>query len=141
MAALDYASDTTTNGQPVGSLDAFGPVRGDLGPTLFTHVLREIFDPRRSLELPGKAVTAQATLRGCGSIRQGRSSARVRDPSGDSGDDVGWQFDARLVWRPALLDLDGACLAGAPFRRAPTASGQDPAYGCFSVTHTSQRRF
>ena len=72
----------------------------------------EIFDPRRSAwSLPGKAVTAQATLRGLwlDSAKDAQIGSGVRDPAGDSGDDVGWQFDARLVWRPApRWTLDGA---------------------------------
>jgi len=153
-ALLDYASgDDDPTDNRWGRFDAlFGPVRGDLGPTsLFTHVLRGNFrSPALRLELkPGKAVTAQATLRGLwlDSAKDAQIGSGVRDPSGDSGDDVGWQFDARLVWRPApRWTLDGGIALlkqGAFLRRASTASRQgDPAYGYFSVTYRHpQRRF
>jgi hypothetical protein len=144
---LDYASgDDNPTDQRWGRFDAlFGPVRGDLGPTsLFTHVLRGNFlSPAARLELkPTAALSAQMTLRGVwlDAERDAQVGSGVRDVAGESGDDVGTQLDARLVWRPApRWTLDGGIALfnhGGFMRRAPNASGQgDPAYGYFSVTY------
>ena len=153
-ALLDYASgDDDPTDQRWGRFDAlFGPVRGDLGPTsLFTHVLRgNVLSPALRLEAkPAAKLTAQATLRAVwlDAPRDAQIGSGVRDPAGESGDDVGTQLDARLVWRPSpRWTLDGGIALfkhGRFMRQAPHASGQgDPAYGYFSVTYRHpQRRF
>ena len=153
-ALLDYASgDDDPRDNRWGRFDAlFGPVRGDLGPTsLFTHVLRGNFlSPALRLEAkPAATVTAQATLRAVwlDAPRDAQIGSGVRDRAGESGDDVGTQLDARLVWRPSpRWTLDGGIALfkhGRFMRQAPNAAGQgDPAYGYFSVTYRHpQRRF
>jgi hypothetical protein len=153
-ALLDYASgDDDPTDNRWGRFDAlFGPVRGDLGPTsLFTHVLRGNFlSPALRLEAkPAATVTAQATLRAVwlDAPRDAQIGSGVRDRAGESGDDVGTQLDARLVWRPSpRWTLDGGIALfkhGRFMRQAPNAAGQgDPAYGYFSVTYRHpQRRF
>ena len=153
-ALLDYASgDDDPTDHRWGRFDAlFGPVRGDLGPTsLFTHVLRGNFlSPALRLEAkPAATVTAQATLRAVwlDAPRDAQMGSGVRDRAGESGNDVGTQLDARLVWRPSpRWTLDGGIALfkhGRFMRQAPNASGQgDPAYGYFSATYRHpQRRF
>ena len=110
-------------------------MRGDLGPTsLFTHVLRGNFrSPALRFELkPGKAVTAQATLRlWLDSAKDAQIGSGVEGPSGIAGTTwAGSSMHASRLAPGASLDPDGGIALlkqGAFLSRAPTASGQgDP---------------